>query len=189
MFSFRCREIKWNHLGSLLSAQPLESTGINFPGYTSAIIRIITDASLYPLIIVVNVSSTKLNRYSLIASHKFGSHDYWWLCNSVNQFLLSLMSLKFCYLLPLRQNAFLISSFPTTLDSLAVSKTESILCNMHKTSSMVSVIIIKLDPHKACGFVDITAIVLKKWAPELASVHSKLYNKCIVLSLVGNTLL
>lgn len=61
---------------------------------------------------------------------------------------------------------------------------------MYTTLSMVFAIIPKLDPHKAGKLDGIPVIVLKKCAPEMTLVLSRLYNKCLVAFLLeGNSLL
>lgn len=46
--------------------------------------------------------------------------------------------------------------------------------------SMVSVVIAKIDPQKACRLDGMAAIILTLYAPELAPVLSKLVNECLV---------
>lgn len=53
---------------------------------------------------------------------------------------------------------------------------------MHITPSMVNAIISKLDPHKLCRIEGILVIDLKKCAPELVPVLSKLDDKRLATS-------
>lgn len=87
----------------------------------------------------------------LIAYKKFGSRDYWQLCNSMSSHppLHSLIRYSKIFrsyiLLKFYSSRVSYPEFPL--------KIESLLNNMHTTPFMVSAAISKLDPHNACYFM------------------------------------
>lgn len=103
---------------------------------------------------------------------------------SKSSILLSSINLNCYHLQQRQQSALLENSLPTSFDSSEVclpdflSRTESLLIYMHITLSMVSDIISKLDFHKASGFNDGPAIVLKICAPVPSKLNKFLTNSC-----------
>lgn len=59
--------------------------------------------------------------------------------------------------------------------------TDFILCSVYLTHSIISAVIFQLDSHKVCELDGIPVIVIKMCAPQLASLLSKLYIKCLLL--------
>lgn len=123
-----------------------------------------------------------------IASNKIISRDYCRLCNYVsNKIKYSIPPLfaqfevltaadkaegfarKFC-LNCLASSGVTLPDFPR--------RSESLLNDIHGTPFIVSNIISKPGPHKACEHFGIPAILLKKCASDLSPLLSNLCNKC-----------
>lgn len=60
-----------------------------------------------------------------------------------------------------------------------LSRTESLLSEMHLTHSMDSDIISNINHHEMCGYEGIPIIVIKIRTPEVIPIQCELYNKCL----------
>lgn len=130
-----------------------------------------------------------------ITSHKFGSRDCWQLRKRVQnnrKSLVSSINLEYSNLLQIRLSALLRSSLLSLLSTYLeyplvdtpsyTPGADALLSDMRITPSLVSIIISKLDTHKASRCDGIPAVVRRKCAPEQAPLLSKLYDQCLAAS-------
>ena len=131
---------------------------------------------------------------SRIASQRLGSRDFWKIFNNVfnrgksnipplfdglevlssSKDKAELFAQLFSRNCSLNSSSYDLPDFP--------SRCNDSLCDVHITPQSVAKVISKLNSSTASGPDNIPVIVLQRCSPELSSILSKLFNKCLVES-------